>query len=72
MKILNILNFGATCGEMSLVKHFLKKMPLLEQLAIVLDLDASLEEDLHLSQVFEDLRMAPRASPKCKLEVVNY
>ncbi|KAF3528997.1 hypothetical protein DY000_02039391 [Brassica cretica] len=72
VKILNILNFGATCGEMSLVKHFLKKMPLLEQLAIVLDLDASLEEDLHLSQVFEDLRMAPRASPKCKLEVVNY
>ncbi|KAL0874240.1 hypothetical protein Bca101_023945 [Brassica carinata] len=72
VKILKILNFGATCGEMSLVKHFLKKMPLLEQLAIVLDLDSSLEEDLHLSQVFEDLWMAPRASPNCKLEVVNY
>lgn len=40
--------------------------------SIVLYFDSSLEEDLHLSQVLEDLRMAPRASPNCKLEVVNY
>ncbi|KAJ0232676.1 hypothetical protein HA466_0289120 [Hirschfeldia incana] len=72
LEILKILNFGATCGEISLVKHFLKKMPLLKQLAIVVDFESSLEEDLHLPQVFEDLRMAPRASPNCKLEVVNY
>ncbi|CAH2064511.1 unnamed protein product [Thlaspi arvense] len=71
VKILKILDFAATCGEMSLVKHFMKKCPLLEEVTIVLDFDSTLEEDLDLFEVYEALEMAPRASPNCKFEVLS-
>ncbi|KAG7566505.1 F-box-like domain superfamily [Arabidopsis suecica] len=72
VKILKILDFGATCGEMSLVEHFLKKLPRLEQVIIVLHCDSFIEEDCGPSEVSEALEMAPRASPNCKLNVVNH
>ncbi|CAH8269110.1 unnamed protein product [Arabidopsis lyrata] len=72
VKILKILDFGATCGEMSLVEHFLKKLPRLEQVIIVLHCDSFIEEDCGPSEVSEALEMAPRASPNCKLTVVNH
>ncbi|XP_023638963.1 F-box/LRR-repeat protein At4g14103 [Capsella rubella] len=72
VKVLKILDFGATCGEMSLVEHFLKKLPRLEQVVIVLHSDSSQGEDADIFEVSEALEMAPRASPYCKLEVVHY
>lgn len=72
VKILKILDFGATCGEMSLVEHFLKKLPLLEQVIIVLHCDSFIEEDCGPFEVSEALEMAPRASPNCKMKVVNH
>ncbi|CAH2064508.1 unnamed protein product [Thlaspi arvense] len=71
VKILKILDFGATCGEMSLVEHFLKKLPLLEEVTIILDYESTLEEDLDLFEVSEALEMTPRASPNCKLRIVD-
>ncbi|XP_010513713.1 PREDICTED: F-box/LRR-repeat protein At3g59210-like [Camelina sativa] len=72
VKILKILDFGATCGEMSLVEHFLKKLPRLEQVIIVLlHCDSFIEEGCDRFEVSKALEMAPRASPNCKLKVVN-
>ncbi|KAL1222064.1 F-box protein [Cardamine amara subsp. amara] len=71
VKILKILDFGATCGEMSLVEHFLKHLRQLEQMIIILHSDSFLEEDCDPFEVSKALDMAPRASPNCKLTVVN-
>ncbi|KAL1189768.1 F-box/LRR-repeat protein [Cardamine amara subsp. amara] len=72
VKILKILDFGATCREMTLVEHFLKKLPRLEQVIIVLQFDSFLEENCDHLEVSKALEMAPKASPNCKLKVVNH
>ncbi|XP_023639176.1 F-box/LRR-repeat protein At3g59210 [Capsella rubella] len=72
VKILKILDFGATCGEMSLVEHFLKKLPLLEKVIIVLQCESFIEEGCDRIKVSKALEMSPRASSNCKLKVVNH
>ncbi|KAL1189800.1 putative F-box protein [Cardamine amara subsp. amara] len=59
VKVLKILDFGVTCAKMSLVKRFLKNLPQLEQVVIVLHSDSSQGEDVDVFEVYEALEMAP-------------
>ncbi|XP_010507534.1 PREDICTED: F-box/LRR-repeat protein At3g58900-like [Camelina sativa] len=53
-------------------REFVSRVLVLEQVIIVLQCDSFIEEGCDRFEVSKALEMAPKASPNCKLKVVNH
>ncbi|XP_024004281.1 F-box/LRR-repeat protein At2g42730 [Eutrema salsugineum] len=67
VKVLEILSYRGTTRELNQMKHFLEKLPCLELVKICVVNNCS---NVQVNMEMRNLMMLPRASSKCKIQVM--
>ncbi|KAG7574665.1 FBD domain [Arabidopsis suecica] len=67
VKVLEILSYQGTARELNQMKHFLEKLPCLELVKIC---TVNNSNNLQTTMEMRNLMMLPRASSKCKIQVM--